>query len=169
MDLNLPQNIEGAVSGAMPPQVTATPPMAAPGASGMTPDQMIADLESKAAGAENKNAALKAKEITGANNQEAMRAEIIQDLFKTLEKYGVDPNDPESIRTFLEKLAETDPDLFEVFETAFMNLTAEPGETPPPSGAETMPPEGFPPAGAPSGEDQGLMNKFGNLAGGVMR
>jgi hypothetical protein len=125
---------------------------------------MLSDLETKAADVQGKNAALKAKEITGANNLDAMRAEIIQDLFKTLEKNGVDPNDPESIRAFLEKLAQDDPDLFEVFEMAFDNLTGAPPAENEPAG-ETMPPA---PEGAMPG-DQGLMNKFSNLSGETLR
>ena len=187
MALNLPPNTEGAVdavnsdvSSAVPPQQGVpleTPPTGAPG---MTPDEMIADLEGKAADVEGKNASLKAKQIIGDNNLESIREDIIRNLFSVMEKNGIDPGDPQSVRDFLEKLAESDPDLFEIFENAFTHLMGEGdttqapdlglsipgGEMPtPPMGEPLAPPMGeVPPAG-----DQGLMGKYSNLAGEVMR
>jgi hypothetical protein len=140
----------------------------------MSHEQMVADLEGKTAALQGKNAELNAKSITRGNKLDNMRTEIMQNLFALLEKNGIDPNDPESLRSFLEQLAETDPDLFEIFETAFVNLSPEGGEAAP-TGEETPPPEvsamlgSTPAASAPTGEDQGLMGKFKNLAGGVMR
>lgn len=150
----LPQNIVPAMqaAGATPSPAPAPAPEAAPAAPAMDHKSMVADLESKAADIQNKNNALEAKKITNQNIAEDMRMQILQDLFEIMKQKGVDPANQESVKEFLEKLAEEDPDLFEIFEIAFNNLSAMPGEGQSPAPAA----------------DQGLMGKFNNLAPGMM-
>lgn len=193
--MKLPQNVGRIVSengGAQPPMPAAQmggemPPVEAMpgGASAMSKEQMVADLESKAAELNSKNSNLKAKEISDSNITDEARSSLLRDLFDIMKKAGVDPANPESVRAFLEKLSETDPDLFEVFEIAFNNLTGfvpPEGEAPAATGAQ-LPPPGpelggapatmgmVPPVAPPSGGGTapGLMGKFNNLASEVMR
>ena len=77
-------------------------------------------------------------------------------MFEMLKQAGVDPNNLDSINSFLAKLDAQDPDLREIFEVAFNNLISD---------TDVNPQAPTPPA--PDGG--GLMSKFNNLQEGILR
>lgn len=74
---------------------------------------------------ENKNREFNSNKIMEENKLKETRAKMIQQLFLKMQKMGVDINNLESINKFLVKLSEQDPDLLELFESAFNNLVGE--------------------------------------------
>jgi len=78
---------------------------------------------------QDKNRSLNSMKIINKNKIKETRIKVIQELFGIMEEMGVDPNNMESINSFLTTLEEQDPDLKELFEYAFTNITEE--ETPP--------------------------------------
>lgn len=139
--------------GGMPPQGVAPqgmPPMS-PEMGGaeeqpemVGPDQ-VAELKGMFQDVQNKNAQLSGKEIINRNQVSLMRKDVLSKLFQVLQDAGVDPANPESVRGFLQSLEEQDPDLFEIFMTAFSDV------------------QNGPDAGM-SPEEPGLMDQFQNLS-----
>jgi hypothetical protein len=72
-----------------------------------------------------KNNALNSMDIINSNKIKDMKSNILKSLFEELANNGVDLNDPQSIKDFLDKLERTDPDLRELFEGAMDNLLPE--------------------------------------------
>lgn len=139
-----------------PNMMGAMPPAAAPDPAqemgGMPPQQpeivgpdQVAELKSMFQDAQNKNAQVMGKEIMGRNQISMMRKEVLSKLFQVLQDAGVDPSNPESVRGFLQSLEQQDPDLLEIFMTAFNDLQNGPAE-----------------ADAP--EEQNLMGRFQQLS-----
>ena len=91
---------------------------------------------------------LNSKSIMEDNRVKEIKIKFIQKLFEIMQEAGVDPNDTASINAFLQELETADPDLRELFEFAFDNLTREEAEE--------------------SNEKPGLMGQFSNLATSMM-
>lgn len=101
------------------------------------PEAAKAELQGEFEGLQAKEDELtKAKELSE-QDLTGMKQTIIKDLFEMMKKAGVDPSDVESISNFMNQLQEQDPDLYELFDFAFSNLTGQPSEMAPP---EMMPP-----------------------------
>jgi len=66
-----------------------------------------------------------AEQFVNNNKFKEMNDEATNTFFKMLSDMGVDPTDLSSINEFLQKLEETDPDLFVIFERAFSQLMGE--------------------------------------------
>jgi len=98
-----------------------------------TPEELKKGFEELQA----RDATLKASEVKSQMDTENMRVETLGALFDIMKKAGVDPNDQDSISEFLDKLYEFDPDLYEIFESAFNNLTGE--QSIPPTEGESAP------------------------------
>lgn len=56
---------------------------------------------------------------------ENIRTQIVQNMFKLMQDVGVDPSNPEDIRSYLIQLEHKNPDLLELFESAFSGLLGE--------------------------------------------
>lgn len=77
---------------------------------------------------EGKHAQLVAGDAKNEMDTEEMRQEALGALFEIMKKAGVDPSDQESVTAFLDQLYEYDPDLYQIFESAFNNLTGAPND-----------------------------------------
>ena len=141
------------------------------------------ELQSKLDNLYNKEGAINSQEVISKNNTKEMKGKVVQELFKVLKTFGVDPSNLESINAFLSKLEQENPDLLRMFEIAFNDLLQEPGEQDnslqveninsipqQPSTGQPQPPMGLP-VGQPESLQQipqkagngGLMNKYKNL------
>jgi len=119
-----------------------------------TPNKYQEDLKRGLSVVENKERALNSKKAITENSLKQVRANFIKQIFSTLHEIGVNPADPASINQFLTALAEKDPDLLLLFETAFNGILGEEDlVTPQPSQTE----------GAPQEEAPALTNNFDNL------
>lgn len=123
------------------PQNTPKPQEKAPE---MTSEAMRTELETGLEDVKNRERTLNSQEVINTNKLKETKTRVIQTLFGVLEDFGVDPSNLESINAFLSQLRNQDPDLAQLFEVAFNDLTGEP---------ESAEPE----------VDAGLMNKFKNL------
>jgi hypothetical protein len=90
-----------------------------------TNDREVNDLKRKANNVINKFRLLNAKKIERDNTLSIDRTALVNKLLKEMEKSGVDLNDLSSIRNFLTKLEENNPDLLEMFQYGFGGLTNE--------------------------------------------
>jgi hypothetical protein len=91
----------------------------------MSSDEMKSDLLSSLEDLKNRETAIKEQEIVNKDTIKQIRARAIQSLFAILEDFGVDASNLESINAFLSKLREQSPDLADLFEIAFTDLTNE--------------------------------------------
>jgi hypothetical protein len=173
--MEIPQNIVPAMQSAVPP---AGGPVAPDPSQDQipTPEEkaaMVADLEKSGEDVQNKSNEVDAKILNSQQDLDSMRQEIIMNLFNTLKSHGVDPSSPESVRAFLEKLSEQDPDLFDMFEMAFNELSGvtDPQLEQQAQDASVGPVGNLTPAdlGPEVQSRAGLMDRFKNLAPEVMR
>jgi len=127
------------------------------------------ELEGSLDDLNNREGAINSQEVISKNKINEMKGKIIQELFKILENFGVDPSDLNSINKFLSELEKTQPDLLKLFELTFNDLIKEPENnantipaTPPTTGLpEAMPNTSTAPT-QPIG-NEGLMDKYKNL------
>ena len=108
-----------------------------------------------------RNRTLNSNQIIQKNQLEQVRARLVKSLFGILEEMGVDPNNLDSIRSFLTTLEEKDPDLAEMFQIGFNGLVGENNQVtaaPPVNVGTTVTEQ----------NNAGLMDKYKNLAGQVM-
>lgn len=138
--------------GAMPPMPGAPSPDGAPMPGGpmpggeasapASPDQR-AELDRLFQGVQTANSKTVTDQLVSRNEVSMMRKELMTKMFELLQQAGVDPGNPESVRAFLDQLQESDPDLLEMFQTAFNGLA---GSDLPQDGA----PQGDPSQSEPS-------------------
>lgn len=72
---------------------------------------------------ERREGALNSAKAISKNKLKKTKDDLLQKLFKMMSDAGVDLNSLESINEFLSKLENQDPDLREIFEEGFNNLT----------------------------------------------
>lgn len=109
-----------------------------------------------------KNADLQANKGKDRQAIEDRKMQALSEIYEMMESIGVDPNDPESVRMFLEVLERQNPDLLQMIQTALTVL--EPSSPPDtPLGIPPVPdmaePLGMPPgqsAGSVSPVEEGL-------------
>jgi len=53
------------------------------------------------------------------------KIELLKVFYDSLRKMGIDPNNPEAIKKFLDTLGKQDPDLLKLFEMAFSELSPD--------------------------------------------
>ena len=109
-----------------------------------TPEERRAELERDFEGLENRERQLNSQSALNKNKLSEVRSNVIRAMFQVLENMGVDPNNLESIREFLAKLAKQDPDLAAIFEIAFNGLAKDEAFQPPTAVAPPGPEEGLP-------------------------
>jgi hypothetical protein len=134
-----------------------TPPTIDSASQMATPDQK-AELQKMFNKVQDANSQLATKSVIDRNQMSVMRKELMMKMFDLLKQAGVDPSDPMSIRSFLEKLGERDPQLLEMFEVAFQGLVNPSTGSTENSTEETSPETEDNEEGAPN-----LMDRFQNL------
>ena len=139
----MPQNIPQ-------PQMQPSSPVMA------TPDQIqeLHDLMGKVKDAQS---SLVTQKLIKRNETNTLQKRLLNNMFTMLQGAGVDPSNPASIQTFLGKLNQQSPDLLELFQEAFSDLTGGPlgGMMPP----NTAPPAPLVGGATPTGT---LMDNFRN-------
>jgi hypothetical protein len=155
---------EGSMMGMGPEGVDVTNEMAP----GMAPEDMRSDLERGFEGVQNQERSLNSKKLMNQNRLMEVKADLIRAMFRILQEAGVDPNNLQSIRDFLQKLEEQDPDLAEMFQIAFNGLANDQGVAGAVVGPIGQMPEGMAPQENPEAMP-GLMGKYKNLAEGTFR
>jgi len=135
----------------------------------MTASQMRLDLEQDLAGLKAKRNAIGTEDIVSKNMMDKEKNELIRSLFKMMQDAGVDPSDLEAISSFLQNLEQQNPDLAELFKTAFEGLTGQSAMVG--SAPEQVPgaPMTAPPTETPVGDNRGMMSKYSNITDQVMR
>ena len=137
----------------MPPQMPADPSQQAPmGATTEGGDQPVTDeqmqqLQELASKVEEQYQKFNSMKFMSENKSEAEKIDFLKQAIQMLEDAGIDPNDPDQINKFISDLEDLDPDLAEMFTTAFESLLGEE------SGQQL--PEGETPAGPTPGPDMG--------------
>ena len=128
---------------------------------GMTPTEMKTDIKNKLGQTDNFNREVNAQMVIKKNDLEKGKAVLIQSLMGFLQEMGVDPSNPESIKEFLIKLEQSDPDLAAIFAFAFDRLApAGEGQLP----ETSLPtPEGMPNIGMPPMEGMPSMPPMGEV------
>lgn len=122
-------------------------------------------LNEEMAGLDTMKQDIQAKQAISQQRLQEVKAELIQSLFEMLQGLGVDPSNIDSVRQFLQTLEAQDPDLAEIFQLAFTGLVGDEAGMEQQPGMEQMP--GMP--AGPAAQEEGLMGKYNNLAGGMMR
>ena len=99
------------------------------------------------------------------NKFQLFKADILKRVFEEMKNHGVDLNDLKSINEFMQKLAQQDPDLLILFESALGGLLPEEREGIPAEGQEigVIPPGGV----APEGQREGIDKRTDVVPGNV--
>jgi hypothetical protein len=163
-----------------PMQGIPQPPMAG-GTSDVGPEaraQLLSMLEDM----KTKQGQLNSARFAEKNNDEDYRQKALMEVFQSMQAAGVDPSNVDEVRSFLDELEKTNPELYQTFVEAFNilvggtdNIGLPPGNSALPQtggalsslvggaqGQEGMPPSGMPGIEPPTG---GIVNRFPNLSG----
>lgn len=125
----------------MPMDPNAMGPEATPeaGQEMATPEE-INSLKEMMDQIEEKYREMNAENFAGSNQVESFRKDLIVDVFKALQSAGVDVSNVEEVKKFLDRLEESNPDLYDLFVQSFNGLMGEEG-TLPGTAAESALPE----------------------------
>lgn len=134
---------------------------AAPGGTELASPEQVQELQDLMSKVKNAQSSLVTQKLMKRNETNLMQKRLVNNLFGLLQQAGVDPANPESVNAFLAKLGQQSPDLLELFQQAFTDLTGGPL-----GGMMPQPPEPMPTAGGgtPSGT---LMDQFRSLPGAM--
>ena len=120
-------------------------------------DQSKSDLERGFEDVHNRKRRINSEMIINNNKIEEKRQEILLSLMNMMKDLGVDMSSLESIRQFIQKMQEQNPDMARLFEISFGNLLSPNNES-----EETS--EIIPLNKKPFEKGGLLENKYGNLA-----
>lgn len=114
-------------------------------------------------------AQLNASKFAQANQNESYRMDALMQVFQLMQQSGIDPNNVQQVRAFLDELEKNNPELYQAFVQAFELLLSGGGQEGAmpilPSGA-TMPTQiAGAPAGASIAPQGGIARQFPGLAG----
>lgn len=132
-------------------------PAAAPDAGALATPEQMQELKQLLATVQSANSKLVSQKLVDRNEINVAKEQLMKQLFGLMQEAGVDPGNPASVKAFLQQLEQSNPDLLEMFETAFRGFTAgQPGaQAPMPEGEEGMMAE-------PT-EDTAVQERFQNL------
>jgi len=88
----------------------------------MTPEEMKADLQQLISKVDSKYQNFNSLRDQEKSSDKDMREKILNQVFETLAKSGVDGSDPQQLNTFLEKIKTTSPELYQFFSEAITSL-----------------------------------------------
>ena len=91
----------------------------------MVSPEQVSELKKLFSTVQTANSKLVSGSLTNRNQLSLMRKDLIMKLFDIMKQAGIDPSNPLAIKSFLEQLSEQDPDLLQIFETAFQTLNNE--------------------------------------------
>lgn len=115
---------------------------------------MRAEIESKLAELKARSGALESRNIVSENTSRERKIDLLKEVFAKMQEAGVDFNDPEGVKAFLEMLSQKNPDLYTLFENAMSELL--------PDKPQEVAPEVVT-------DGPNLMNKYSNLQDQVLR
>jgi hypothetical protein len=141
---NIPQANEFPPVPASPAGVPGIPPTAADTAPGQ--DEMKARLAEVMANLEGKYQQFDASKFGTDNKMAQMKSDAMSELFTMLESKGIDPNNPEELKAFLDKIKEGNPELYQQVVSALNaiigteeQMNPNVGEQPDPNAIESSP------------------------------
>lgn len=112
----------------------------------MSEEEMRSDLQDDLDKVKTARGVVNTEKIISQNTLQEARNKLIRVFFEILDDFDIDPNDLEAINNFLQLLEKKDPDLAELFQSAFEGLTLSKKQAP--SEEEgALPMEGMPPTG----------------------
>ena len=112
-----------------------------------------AELEGMLGELGNKRAEFNATQFASKNQSENAREEALMQVFKVMKENGIDPNNIEEVKAFIDELQQTNPEMYEAFVKAFEMLLEGGGEEVPEGMEGALPQQG---AVAPGGMPQGM-------------
>jgi hypothetical protein len=86
---------------------------------------MRQDIERNLSDVESQNNALETKKFIAKNKIKNFKVELLRDIYAMMQKLGVDPANPESVKDFLLSLEKQDPDLLVLFQSIFDTLSPD--------------------------------------------
>ena len=114
------------------PPVQASPE-AAPGmpetGEALSEGEMRTNLENAMAKLKDKYSQFSDQKFVADNQQNKRRSDALSELFTLLEARGVNPENPEEIRAFLDKLRQSNPEIADQVEQAIKALLGEEEQT----------------------------------------
>ena len=92
---------------------------------GMTPEEMTADLEKLMAAVNDKMNTFHGQKVASDSQLTVAQNNAIAGLFAVLKKNGVDPSDPNAISAFLQQLQQDNPEGYAIFEDAVNSILSQ--------------------------------------------
>ena len=117
------QNIP--TSGGEPEMNTGMTPGQPMGGGAMSQEQMMSNLQDLMSKVEAKYQDFNSAKLTVGNQTEEQKNETLRQLFDMLQAAGIDPNSPEEVQAFLDRVKQADPEMFQRLETALASILGE--------------------------------------------
>lgn len=106
-----------------PPPVSPVEAGAAP--TNLSQEQMVASLQDLMEKIQSKYQNFNSQRFASDNKLNEMKSEALRAFFDMLQNVGIDPNSPEQVKAFLDKIRETNPELHSQIEKALNELLGE--------------------------------------------
>ena len=95
------------------------------GGGGLSEEEMRTNLQNTMAKLQDKHDEFENQQFSSGIQNAERRSEALSELFTILESKGVDPENPEEIRRFLDGIRETNPEIADQIEKAIIGLLGE--------------------------------------------
>jgi len=107
------------------PDVVGVPSTPDAGGAELSQEQMRANLDEMMNKIQGKYQDITAQKASVDNQNKKMNSEALREIFDILQSQGVDPSKPEEVKAFMDKIAQTNPDLYQQIETAIQGIMGE--------------------------------------------
>lgn len=125
-----------------PAPVSPTEVQGIPSPTGQQPalsqEEMVANIKDMMGKIDNKYQDFQAGKFAYDNKSAEAKSQVLRDIFDLLQSEGVDPSNVEQVGEFLNKIKESNPELYQQIEKIFQDLVGEDTQTDPSQGLSNM-------------------------------
>lgn len=95
----------------------------------LSQDQMKANLQDMMSKIEEKYKDFNAQKFSSDNNLQKQKGEVLRQLFDFFQSKGIDPNNPEDVKAYLDKIRQNNPELYAQIEQSINTILEDEPET----------------------------------------
>jgi len=106
---------------------------------GLSQDQMRTNLQDMMAKVDGKYQEFNAQKFSSDNQSQEIKSQVLRELFDLFESKGIDPNNPEEVKEFLDTIKQNNPELYQQVEQALKTLLNGDSESPEVQNEQVLP------------------------------
>ena len=88
-------------------------------------DEMRANIQDMMSKIDGKYQDFSSQNFSSDNSLQGQQGQLLRDFFDLLQSMGIDPSNPEEVKTFLDKIKEQNPELYQQIEQVLQTLLGE--------------------------------------------